>query len=79
MKGLAHTKGIATIGLLEAVLHAHGRLDKWKRLRRVEATIVTGGQLWGIKGQPRDRKPRQMSVALGHEWASVRPFGADDQ
>lgn len=38
-----------------------------------------GGGLWAIKGQPQDPQPRQMTVALDHEWASVRPFGADDQ
>jgi hypothetical protein len=65
--------------LLTAVLDAHGGLDHWHTFRRVEATIVTGGDLWGIKGQPQDPLPRQMSAALDREWASVRPFGADDQ
>lgn len=65
--------------LLSAVLDAHGGLDLWRRYRRVEATIVTGGQLWGIKGQSQDAAPRRMTVALDHEWASLRPFGADDQ
>ena len=46
---------------------------------RVQATIVTGGGLWAIKGQPQDPLPRRMTVALDHEWASLRPFGADDQ
>ena len=44
-----------------------------------QATIVTGGGLWAIKGQPQDPLPRRMTVALDHEWASLRPFGADDQ
>jgi hypothetical protein len=65
--------------LLNAVLDAHGGLDHWRRFRRVEATIVTGGDLWAIKGQPQDAAPRRMSAALDREWASVRPFGADDQ
>jgi len=65
--------------LLGAVLDAHGGLEHWRQFRRVEATIVTGGELWGIKGQPQDPQPRRMSAALHHEWASVRPFGADDQ
>jgi len=65
--------------LLSAVLAAHGGLDRWNQLTRVEATIVTGGELWAIKGQPQDPLPRRMSAALHHEWASVRPFGADDQ
>lgn len=65
--------------LLDAVLDAHGGLDHWRQFSRVEATIVTGGGLWAIKGQPQDPLPRRMTVALDHEWASLRPFGADDQ
>jgi hypothetical protein len=65
--------------LLDAVLHAHGGLDKWRQFTRVQATIVTGGDLWAIKGQPQDPLPRRMTVATDREWASLRPFGADDQ
>jgi hypothetical protein len=66
-------------GLLDAVLRAHGGLERWRQFSAVQATVVTGGGLWAIKGQPQDPQPRQMSVALDHEWASVRPFSADDQ
>jgi hypothetical protein len=66
-------------GLLDAVLDAHGGLDRWRRFSTIEATIVTGGKLWGIKGQPQDAVPRRMTVALQREWASVRPYGAADQ
>jgi hypothetical protein len=45
----------------------------------MDATIVTGGKLWEIKGQPQDPTPRRMTVALHREWASVEPFGAADQ
>jgi hypothetical protein len=65
--------------LLTAVLDAHGGLDRWRQYRQVQATIVTGGGLWAVKGQPQDPLPRQMSARLHDEWASVRPFGADDQ
>lgn len=65
--------------LLEAVLDAHGGLDHWRQFNRVRATIVTSGGLWAIKGQPQDPMPRRMTVALDREWASLRPFGADDQ
>jgi hypothetical protein len=65
--------------LLEAVLEAHGGLDRWRQLSQVTATIVTGGELWGIKGLVQDPSPRQMTVALHHEWASVQPFGSPDQ
>ncbi|MGN6338787.1 hypothetical protein [Mycobacterium sp.] len=69
----------ADLGLLDAVLAAHGGLDRWRELSSMEATIVSGGKLWEIKGQPQDPSPRRMTVALHREWASVQPFGAPDQ
>jgi hypothetical protein len=66
-------------GLLDAVLAAHGGLERWRRFSNMEATIVSGGELWEMKGQPQDPTPRRMTVALQREWASVRPFGAADQ
>jgi hypothetical protein len=65
--------------LLDSVLKAHGGLDRWHEFSHVRARIVTGGQLWGIKGLVQDPSPRQMTVALHHEWASVAPYGAPDQ
>jgi hypothetical protein len=32
-----------------------------------------------MKGTPQDLAPRRMTVATGREWASLAPFGADDQ
>jgi hypothetical protein len=61
------------------VLDAHGGLARWREFSRVDATIVTGGKLWGIKGQPQDATPRRMTVTLQRQWASVQPFGAPDQ
>lgn len=65
--------------LFDSMLEAHGGLDRWHQLSHVRASIVSGGQLWGIKGLVQDQSPRQMTVALHHEWASVTPFGAADQ
>jgi hypothetical protein len=69
----------ADLGLLDAVLAAHGGLDRWRQFSSMEATIASGGKLWEIKGQPQDPSPRRMTVALQREWASVQPFGAPDQ
>jgi hypothetical protein len=68
-----------TADLLDAVLAAHGGVDRWRHFSTIEATIVSGGKLWEIKGQPQDPTPRRMTVALQREWASVQPFGAADQ
>lgn len=65
--------------LLTDVLDAHGSVRRWNEFSRVEATIVTGGKLWGLKGQPQDATPRRMAVTLQRQWASVQPFGAPDQ
>jgi hypothetical protein len=65
--------------LLQKTLQAHGGLDRWNSFERVQATIVTGGQLFGMKGTPQDSIPRRMTVATRREWASVAPYGADDQ
>jgi hypothetical protein len=65
--------------LLTAVVDAHGGLDRWRKFTRVRAKIVTGGELWDIKGQPQDAAPRRVTVALQRQWGSVQPFGTDDQ
>ncbi len=65
--------------LLADVLDAHGGRTRWNEFSRVEATIVTAGKLWALKGQPQDDTPRRMTVALRQQWASVQPFGAPDQ
>jgi len=65
--------------LLEKALAAHGGLARWSCFSTVQATIVTGGQLFELKGTPQDPTPRRMTVATQREWASVFPYGADDQ
>jgi hypothetical protein len=65
--------------LLEKALAAHGGLARWNCFATVQATIVTGRQLFGMKGTPQDSMPRRMTVATQREWASVFPYGADDQ
>ena len=64
--------------LLVQILEAHGGLDRWKKLNSLTATIVTGGGLWALKGLVQDSDPREMTVALHAEIASVAPFGQPD-
>src|ERR1700742_3455601 len=64
---------------LTRVLDAQGGFGRWLQFTRVEATIVSGGLLFEMKGMPQDPTPRHMAAALQQEWSSVRPFGADDQ
>jgi len=64
--------------LLSLALDAHGGLEHWNTFEMVHATIVSGGQLWAMKGTPQDPVPREMQVATKYEWASVAPFGSPD-
>jgi len=65
--------------LLANVLDAHGGIKRWNELQKVEATIVTGGGFFALKGMLQDATPRRMSVWLHEERSSVLPYGAPDQ
>jgi len=65
--------------LLANILDAHGGLDRWKRYAKVDASIVSGGGLFALKGLPQDSTSRRMTAWLHEERASVMPFGAPDQ
>ena len=65
--------------LLANVLDAHGGLSRWNNYQKVEASIVTGGGFFALKGMLQDSTPRRMSVWLHEERSSVLPFGAPDQ
>jgi hypothetical protein len=65
--------------LLARILDAHGGLDRWNSYERVQATIVSGGGGFSLKGVAQDASPRQMTVWLHEERSSVFPYGAADQ
>jgi hypothetical protein len=65
--------------MLTQIIDAHGGLDRWNQFERVEATVVSGGGLFRLKGVPQDSTPRRMTVWLHEERSSVFPFGAPDQ
>ena len=54
-------------------------MERWKRCNKVEATIVTGGGFFALKGLMQDPDPRRMTVWLHEEHSSVSPYGAPDQ
>ncbi|MFU2327308.1 hypothetical protein [Pseudomonas sp. NFX98] len=64
--------------LLQKILDAHGGLERWDRFTTLNANIVSGGELWGIKGVVQDTMPREMTVSLHQQQASVTPFGNPD-
>jgi hypothetical protein len=65
--------------LLDSIIDAHGGMDRWNRYEKVDATIVSGGGIFTLKGMPQDSNPRRMTVWLHEERSSVLPYGAPDQ
>ena len=65
--------------LLAEILDAHGGMNRWNEYHKVQATIVSGGGLFQLKGIPQDSAPRRMSVWLYEERSSVLPYGTPDQ
>jgi hypothetical protein len=65
--------------LLSRILDAHGGMDRWRDYEKVEATIVSGGGFFPLKGTIQDASPRRMTVWLHQERSSVYPYGKPDQ
>lgn len=68
----------STSPLLAEALGAHGGLDRWRQFTSLSATVVTGGEFWGMKHVDQDADPRRVTVDLAHEHASLTPFGDPD-
>jgi len=65
--------------LLGRILDTHGGMDRWNGYEKVDATIVSGGGFFALKGVLQDSNPRRMTVWLHEERSSVLPYGAPDQ
>ncbi len=65
--------------LLARVIDVHGGIKRWNAYEKVEATIVSGGGFFPLKGVLQDSAPRRMTVWLHEERSSVLPYGAPDQ
>ena len=65
--------------LLARVLEAHGGLDRWMDCEKVEATFVSGGGFFSLKGSPSDTSPRRATAWLHEERLTIHPYGAADQ
>ena len=65
--------------LLSDIIEAHGGKPRWDGYTRVDATIVSGGGFFALKGVLQDSNPRRMTAWLHEERSSVAPYGAPDQ
>ena len=64
--------------VLEKAIAAHGGPQRWQALKCLTVTAVSGGGLFALKGMPQDPTPREQTVTLQEENASVFPFGHPD-
>lgn len=71
--------GTALGTLLNEVLDAHGGLARWRTRDWIDATLVSNGLLYDLKGQHTDGTARRVHVRLGRVATSMHPFGAADQ
>ena len=62
--------------LLAGIVDAHCGMDRWNGCEKVEATIVSGGGFFALKGVPQDANPRHLTVWLHEERSSVWPYRA---
>jgi len=67
-----------SIPLLDEVLAAHGGIARWRQLKGLASTIVTGGRLWSLKGIDMDRTPRRATTDFHRQWTQVGGFGNPD-
>jgi hypothetical protein len=73
---LSRVRAAHTSRLLAEVIDAHGGLERWNAHKRVEATIVSGGGFFALKGLIQDPDPRRITVWLHEQRASLLPYGA---
>lgn len=64
--------------LVNELIDAHGGHDRWRQFQGVASTIVSGGQLWEIKGARIVRTPRRATSEFHRQWTQVTPFGQPD-
>ena len=65
--------------LLAEIIAAHGGAAIWRKYAKIDASIVSGGGFFALKGSMQDPSPRRMTVWLHEQRASVTPYGAADQ
>ena len=59
--------------LLAKIIDAHGGMERWNGHEKVDATIVSGGGLFPLKGVPQDLNPRRMTLFLRRGSAAAPP------
>jgi hypothetical protein len=69
---------VVTSRLLADALEAHGGLERWRGFTGMSSVIVTGGQLWDLKGVSLIATPRLATTDFRQQRTTVFPFGEAD-
>lgn len=62
--------------LLRLALDAHGGIDRWNRLTRIDAHVAIGGSMWGRKGHDGVLADSHASLDPHRQRITYTPFGA---
>jgi hypothetical protein len=62
--------------LLRLALDAHGGIDRWNRLTRIDARVTIGGTMWGRKGQDGVIADSRVILDPHRQRITYTPFGA---
>lgn len=65
--------------LLSKVIKAHGGIERWQEFEKVRVSVVSSGKFFELLGIAQDRTPRELTVYLHEERASLKPYGAPDK
>lgn len=63
--------------LLTEALAAHGGLDRWSRITRIEAEMTFGGPFWKVKGQPDLLASQTIEAEARVQHIAMTPLGSD--
>jgi hypothetical protein len=62
--------------LLELALSAHGGLDRWKRIRSIDVSLIISGQLLEVKGFP-EHQHTKVTIDADQPQTVMEPYSED--
>jgi hypothetical protein len=62
--------------LLELALSAHGGLDRWKRIRSIDVSLIISGQLLEVKGFP-EHQQTKVSIDADQPRTVMEPYSEE--
>ena len=60
--------------LRELVIDAHGGIERWNKVKAIEADMAITGAMWVRKGWPDALKNVHVTADTKTQWISYRPF-----